>query len=74
MEGTEFVIEIKLAVNFPRALAKKFINWESCWNVVVSRGGKGFSSSGTLTQLRLLLARTILGDFDILLRILLRNR
>jgi len=26
MEGTEFVVEVKLAVNFPRASAKRFIN------------------------------------------------
>ena len=74
MKGIEFVVEIKLAVNFPRALAKKFINWESCWNVAVSRDGKGFSSSGTSIQLRLLLAKIILGDFDTLLEILLKNR
>jgi len=42
--------------------------------MVVFRGRKGFSASSVLIQLELLLARTILGDFNVLLDIFLKNR
>jgi len=45
-----------------------------CWDKVDAREYWDFSSLGTLTQSRLLLARIILGDFETLFRIFWKKR
>ena len=76
MEETRFVVRVKLAISFPRVLAffKKSIKWKSCWNIEVFEDSKGFFTSSMLIQLELLFVEIILGDFDIILDILLEKR
>lgn len=74
MEETGFITEVKLAISFPRALAKRFIDQGDYWNIAVFRDGKDFSASSTSTQLGFLLAGTILKLFDVPLSILLKDR
>ena len=68
-----FVTVVKLTISFLRALARRFTNWGVYWDVAVSKGSRSFSASSILTQLELLLAKTILGVFCIVLGILLED-
>ena len=72
-KGIGFVAVVKLATSFLKALARRFTNWGVYWDIAVSRGSRDFSASSILIQLELLLAKTILEVFGILLGILLED-
>ena len=73
-KSTRFVIVVKLNVSFLKVSTKRSIHWEGCWVMVVSESNKGFFVSSILAQLGLLLAKTILGNLNTLLKILLEER